>query len=156
MYFEKRNEILSNEESSNLEEINADLSKEKMEISSNKRMAGKLREEIENRKDRKMDKTSKIQSFFPGECSRKNFGSRQTTKKISGSRELSKEISDSKKSRKRDRWRYRRSDSKESVKYAIRSRGSGSTERLRDESAEYDKKVYSGQVSLLSVLPFRS
>ncbi|EFO13592.1 hypothetical protein LOAG_14935, partial [Loa loa] len=139
---EKTGEVLSklsSEELSNPNEINTDLSKEKIEKSSSKKRAGKISEKIEKRTGRKITKASREKHFgskepssFSSENVREDFGSKETVGKFSGSKEFSREISGSKESTK-----DRKSKSKESLKCTISSR---STEKLKDKPMGYNKK----------------
>ncbi|KAM3724303.1 Receptor-type tyrosine-protein phosphatase alpha [Dirofilaria immitis] len=139
--------ILSNKKPSNLEVTNTNLSKEKTGEDSNSRSAEESREGVEKQIGQDVTKKHLDSNEFSSVAGSKehiggNVDSMQekTMKKISSSQEFSKEISDSKEFIKENHRRYRKSESKESIKHAIISKKSGSTESLRDGKVKYDKE----------------
>ncbi|MCP9258634.1 hypothetical protein DINM_001649 [Dirofilaria immitis] len=139
--------ILSNKKPSNLEVTNTNLSKEKTGEDSNSRSAEESREGVEQQIGQDVTKKHLDSNEFSSVAGSKehiggNVDSMQekTMKKISSSQEFSKEISDSKEFIKENHRRYRKSESKESIKHAIISKKSGSTESLRDGKVKYDKE----------------
>lgn len=151
MNFKKRNEILQNlssEESSKLGRINANLSGEKAEGCSSSRVAGKSVEKVTTSSDeRSRSKESASFSRLSAEHGKENVASKKAVGKIPGYGKSSKEISNFKECAKENYKRHGKTG--ESVKYTISSE---SAERLGDEQAEYNRKVFQSNISISGLL----